>query len=126
METDWSAGRVIQALEEAGVAEDTLVVFTADNGASHYTGMDTLVEHHRSSGPYRGARRKSGKGATASPWSCAGRASAPGTRNDQLIGLNDLFATTAAIVDERLPDNAAWRQREHAARPDRRRRGSAA
>ncbi|MBX3180427.1 MAG: arylsulfatase [Candidatus Hydrogenedentes bacterium] len=108
METDWSAGRVIQALEEAGVAEDTLVVFTADNGASHYTGMDTLLEHgHQSSGPYRGRKAQIWEGGHRVPlvvrWPGV---VAPGTRNDQLIGLNDLFATTAAIVDERLPDNA--------------------
>ena len=32
METDWSAGQVIKAIDDAGIAEDTIVIFTADNG----------------------------------------------------------------------------------------------
>jgi len=55
METDWSAGQVIQAVDEAGIADDTIVIFTADNGHSHYTGWEPLVEAgHMPSGPYRG------------------------------------------------------------------------
>ena len=38
METNWSAGQVIKAVDQAGIAENTIVIFTADNGHSHYTG----------------------------------------------------------------------------------------
>ena len=55
METDWSVGQVIKAVDDAGIAENTIVIFTADNGHSHYTGWETLVKiGHLPSGPYRG------------------------------------------------------------------------
>ncbi len=44
METDWSAGQVIKAVDDAGIADNTIVIFTADNGHSHYTGWETLVK----------------------------------------------------------------------------------
>ena len=34
METDWAAGQVIEAIDSAGIADDTIVLFTADNGHS--------------------------------------------------------------------------------------------
>ena len=43
METDWSSGQILQAVDDAGIAENTIVIFTADNGHSHYTGWDQLV-----------------------------------------------------------------------------------
>ena len=42
METDWAAGQVIDALEKHGLAENTLVIFTADNGHCAYTGLKPL------------------------------------------------------------------------------------
>ncbi|MDP7304722.1 MAG: arylsulfatase, partial [Pirellulaceae bacterium] len=55
METDWSAGQVIKAIDDAGIADNTIVIFTADNGHSHYTGWKELVDAgHMPSGPYRG------------------------------------------------------------------------
>jgi len=55
METDWSAGQVVQAVEDAGLSENTIIIFTADNGHSHYTGWDELIEAgHLPSGQYRG------------------------------------------------------------------------
>ncbi len=55
IETDWSAGQVIAAVDDAGIADDTIVIFTADNGHSHDTGRDELVAAgHLPSGSYRG------------------------------------------------------------------------
>ncbi len=52
METDWSAGQVLKAVDDAGIADNTLVIFTADNGHSHYTGWPDLINAgHLPSGP---------------------------------------------------------------------------
>jgi len=109
METDWSAGQVIQALEDAGVADNTLVIFTADNGHSHYTGWEDLVAAgHLPSGPYRGHKGDIWEGGHRVPFMVRWPGHVePATASDQLVCLNDIMATCASIVGAGLPDNAA-------------------
>ncbi len=53
METD-SAGQVIKAIDDAGIADTTIVIFTADDGHSRYTGWKKLDDgSHLPSSPYR-------------------------------------------------------------------------
>lgn len=109
METDWSAGQVIQAIDEAGLADDTLVVFTADNGHSHYTGWQQLVAAgHQPSGPYRGHKGDIWEGGHRVPlvvrW--PGRVE-PGSTSSQMVCLTDLFATSAEIVGAQPPADGA-------------------
>jgi len=105
IETDWSAGQVVEAIDDAGLAEETIVVFTADNGHSHYTGWEQLVAAgHRPSGPYRGHKGDVWEGGHRVPlvvrW--PGHVEA-GTSSDQIVCLTDLFATCAEIIGEELP-----------------------
>ncbi len=61
-EIDWSAGQILQALEEAGVAGNTLVLFSSDNGpwsnmpARMFAGGQIDPWHAGSAGPFRGAK----------------------------------------------------------------------
>ncbi len=109
METDWSAGQVFKAIEEAGIANDTIVIFTADNGHAHYTGWDRLVEAgHKPSGPYRGHKGDIWEGGHRVPFILRWPARiAAGSSSDQLLCLNDVFATCAELVGGELPDEAA-------------------
>lgn len=109
METDWAVGQVLQAIDEAGLADDTIVVFTADNGHSHYTGWERLVAAgHRPSGPYRGHKGDIWEGGHRVPlvvrW--PGHVE-PGTESEQMVCLTDLFATCAEVVGEKLPATGA-------------------
>jgi len=109
METDWSAGQVIKAIDEAGLAQDTLLIFTADNGHSHYTGWEKLIAAgHLPSGPYRGHKGDIWEGGHRVPFIVRwpGRV-APGTSNDSLLCLNDILATAAELVGAGLPDRTA-------------------
>jgi arylsulfatase A-like enzyme len=109
METDWSAGQVIQALEAAGIADNTLVIFTADNGHSHYTGWDELVNAgHLPSGEFRGHKSNIWEGGHRVPFLVRWPGQVdPGKTSDQILSLNDVFATCAEIVGKELPPNAA-------------------
>ncbi len=105
METDWSVGEVLKAIDDAGVAEDTIVIFTADNGHSHYTGWEQLVAAgHQPSGPYRGHKGDIWEGGHRVPlvvrW--PGNAKA-GSSSEQMVCLTDMFATCAQIIGEELP-----------------------
>ncbi len=109
METDWSAGQVIQAIDQAGLGENTVVIFTADNGHSHYTGWNDLIKAgHLPSGPYRGHKGDVWEGGHRVPlvvrW--PGKVQAGG-RSDQLICLTDLLATSADLLGTKLPATGA-------------------
>ncbi len=109
METDWSAGQVIKAVDDAGIADDTIIIFTADNGHSHYTGWQELVAAgHLPSGPYRGHKGDVWEGGHRVPlvvrWPKRIKA---GTSSDQLACLTDVFATCAEVVGAMLPAEGA-------------------
>jgi arylsulfatase A-like enzyme len=113
-QTDWVIGQVIDALERNGVAENTLVIFTSDNGAE-ITGevnpgaYDRVQQSaHRSSGELRGAKRDAWEGGHRVPFIARwpGKIQA-GTVSDETICHVDFIATVAAILGEKLPDDAA-------------------
>jgi arylsulfatase A-like enzyme len=109
METDWSAGQVVQAIDAAGIAHNTILIFTGDNGHSHYTGFERLVKAGiQPSGPYRGAKGDIWEGGHRVPFIVRWpKVTAAGGSSDQLLCLNDLFATCAEILGDELPTNAA-------------------
>jgi len=109
METDWSAGQVLEAIDEAGIADSTLVIFTADNGHSHYTGWPKLVDAgHMPSGPYRGHKGDIWEGGHRIPlivrWPPR---IAGGSTSRQMVCLTDIFATCAELLKAELPANGA-------------------
>lgn len=109
METDWSAGQVIQAVDQAGIAEDTIVIFTADNGHSHYTGWQPLVDAgHQPSGPYRGHKGDIWEGGHRVPLVMRWPKRIPAdSSSDHLVSLTDFFATFSEITQGSLPHDGA-------------------
>jgi arylsulfatase A-like enzyme len=109
METDWSAGQVIEAIDKAGIADETIVIFTADNGHAGAGGWQQLVAAgHKPSGQFRGFKGQIWEGGHRVPFIVRwpGRVEA-GSRSDQLLCLNDVFATCAQLFGQPLPDQAA-------------------
>ena len=69
METDAVVGRVLDALEKSGTAENTLVVFTSDNGCAPYIGVTDLEKQgHYPSGPLRGYKADAWEGGHRVPF----------------------------------------------------------
>jgi arylsulfatase A-like enzyme len=108
METDAVVGRVLDALEKSGVAENTLVVFTSDNGKAAYTGAAELEKKgHYSSGPLRGYKTSVYEGGHREPFIVRWPGVAKlGSVCGQLVQQADLMATLADIFSTKLPDNA--------------------
>jgi len=105
METDWSVGEVLNAVEDADISENTLIIFTADNGHSHYTGWEKLVDAgHAPSGPFRGHKGDIWEGGHRVPFIAKwiGKISS-GTSSDQLICLTDIYATCQDLISGNLP-----------------------
>jgi arylsulfatase A-like enzyme len=108
MEVDWSLGQVLDALERKGVADSTLVIFTSDNGCSPAAGTAALESQgHFSSGPFRGYKADIWDGGHRVPFIARwpGKVKA-GAVCDDTIGLIDLMATCADLLQVKLPDNA--------------------
>jgi len=108
MQTDASVGAVLKALDENGVAENTLVIFTSDNGCSPEADYKQLAQHgHDPSHVFRGTKADIFEGGHRVPFiarwpgNVASRA-----RSDQLVCLNDFMATCAEILGAKLPDHA--------------------
>jgi arylsulfatase A-like enzyme len=100
---DAVVGQISEALDKAGLAENTLVIFTSDNGS-----VSDPVGGHRPNGALRGKKAKIYEGGHRVPFIARwpGKIKA-GSVNDQLVGVNDFLATVAAIVGHKLGDNAA-------------------
>ncbi|HUW62647.1 MAG TPA: sulfatase-like hydrolase/transferase [Candidatus Bathyarchaeia archaeon] len=107
VEVDWAVGEVLKALEQNGLAEDTLVIFTSDNGPENYAYARVREHLHYSMGQLRGIKRDTWEGGHRVPFLARwpGRTS-PGTIRDEILCLTDLMATVAAVVGAELPEDA--------------------
>jgi arylsulfatase A len=108
METDAIVGRVLDALEKSGAAENTLVVFTADNGCAPYIGVEDLEKMgHYPSGPLRGYKADAWEGGHRVPFIVRwpGKVKA-GSVCNQLVSQADLMRTFADVLEVKLPDTA--------------------
>jgi arylsulfatase A-like enzyme len=108
METDAVVGRVLEALEKSGAADNTLVIFTSDNGCAPYVGAKELEEKgHFPSGPLRGYKADAWEGGHRVPfivrWPAVVKA---GTVCSQLVYQADCIRTFADVFSVNLPDTA--------------------
>jgi len=108
METDACVGMVLDALSEHGVAENSLVIFTSDNGCSPQADFPALREKgHDPSYILRGHKADIWDGGHRVPFIARwpGKVAA-GSVSEQLVSLVDLMATCADILDVDLPQDA--------------------
>jgi arylsulfatase A len=103
---DAKIGEILQALEQEGMAEETLVIFTSDNGPVWYE-KDILRFGHDSSGGLRGMKGDAYEGGHRMPFIVRWPGVVgPSSVTNQTISFTDLLATFAEIVDKDLPENA--------------------
>ncbi|MEM7314670.1 MAG: sulfatase-like hydrolase/transferase, partial [Planctomycetota bacterium] len=108
VQSDWSCGQLLQALKSAGHFDNTIVVFTADNGPERYAYPRDENLDHWSAYPLRGLKRDIYEGGHRVPFLIRwpGKIEA-GSVSDELVSQIDLMETLAAIVGYDLPDDAA-------------------
>jgi arylsulfatase A len=98
---DRCAGEVLKALDRIGAAEDTLVIFTSDNGPHPGT------NGHRSAGAWRGLKSHVWEGGHRVPFIAAWPGRVPaGRTSDEPLCLTDFMATFAALAGVPLPEDA--------------------
>ncbi|MHC5068404.1 MAG: sulfatase family protein [Planctomycetota bacterium] len=104
MQTDAGVGRVLAAIDDKGIADNTIVIFTADNGCSGAAGFpELLAQGHNPSGQLRGHKTDIWDGGHRVPhlvrWPAA---VAAGSTCDRLTVLGDIVATAAELVGHDL------------------------
>ncbi len=109
-EHDWAAGEILAELDRLGIADNTLVVYTSDNGGLDLAEFKVPEKSaarqygHRMNGPWRGMKSDAWEGGHRVPmivrW--PGRAPA-GTVSEALVSLNDLFSTFLAAAGTAAP-----------------------
>jgi arylsulfatase A len=108
-ELDRSVGGILSALDKTGLADNTLVIFTSDNGGVFKPERDSLQTTAfkaglKVNGPLRGGKHSVWEGGFKVPFLVRWPGKVPaGTVCHEMISLADMLATTAAIVGEELP-----------------------
>lgn len=108
-EFDHIVGELMKTLERLGVADNTLVIVSSDNGPETLTTINMRADHqHDGARPLRGVKRDQWEGGHRVPFIARwpGRIKA-GTESSQTICQTDIMHTCAAIIGAELPDNAA-------------------
>jgi arylsulfatase A-like enzyme len=95
---DRNVGRVLDALKAHGLDENTLVIFTSDNGGANYIGLPDINK------PFRGWKATFFEGGIHVPFFMRWPAKLPkGARYDQPVGHVDIFSTAAAAAAAEAP-----------------------
>ncbi|MEW4564304.1 arylsulfatase [Bremerella sp. JC770] len=105
METDHAVVEVAKALDRNGLTDNTLVIFTSDNGCSKAAGIQKLAQQgHVVSAHLRGSKADIWDGGHRVPFLVRwpGKVEA-GSTSDQLICLTDWFATAADMIEAEVP-----------------------
>jgi arylsulfatase A-like enzyme len=109
METDWAVAKVLDALDRSGQAENTLVIFSADNGPTEPKFQKDLIGKgcdliHQ----FRGLKRSVYEGGHRVPYIVRWPGVIPpGSSCAEPVSLNDFMATMADLTGYNLPTNAA-------------------
>ncbi|TDE10677.1 sulfatase family protein [Jiangella asiatica] len=105
---DWAVGELLTALDDAGLADDTIVIVTSDNGAPMIFTDDGDPAVHRANGPYRGQKGDLWDGGHREPlvarW--PGRFP-PGTVRDDPVCLTDVLPTVLTAAGMPVPTDTA-------------------
>jgi arylsulfatase A-like enzyme len=106
VQVDDALGRVMKALDEARLTDNTLLIFTSDNGA-HWLPSDIQEFTHRANDGLRGQKADIWDGGHRVPFIARWPGVAkPGSVSTEIICQTDLMATVASIVGAKLPADA--------------------
>lgn len=108
IETDWHIGRLLDLLDREGLADNTLVIVTSDNGPETTWKQREDLYQHASNGYYRGGKRSIYEGGHRVPFVVRWPERVDsGSRSHRPICQTDLLATLAEMLTVKLPDDAA-------------------
>lgn len=110
VELDWAVGEIFALLDELGIREETMVIFSSDNGPIYDDGYgDGAIEDangHKANGPFRGGKYTAYEGGTRLPFIVNWKGVVPeGKVSSAVFSQVDLMASLAALIGAELPDS---------------------
>ncbi len=98
---DWSVGKIMEMLEQSGLAQNTLVIVTSDNGAMKG------ANGHKSNGDFRGYKANIWDGGHRIPFIARwlGKIKS-GSQSSEVISLSDMFTTISGLVSAKVPEGS--------------------
>ena len=119
---DWSVGEILKALEVNGLSDNTIVIFSSDNGPVYDDGYQdgTTVRTstkevdngHDGSGPYRGGKYQIYEGGTRVPFLIRWPAKIEPGISSALVNQIDFMGSFAQLLDQSLPEGEALDSRD--------------
>lgn len=106
LQLDWTVGQIMDQLELLGLAENTLIVFTSDNGPvlddGYQDGAVALNDQHTPAGPLRGGKYSLFEGGTRVPFIVSWPGVIKPGASDAMICQIDLIASFAAMLGQQV------------------------
>ena len=116
-QVDWMVGEIVSELESLGIADNTLVIFTSDNGPVLNDGYADqsvkLIGEHRPAGKFRGGKYSAYEAGTRVPTIVYWPGSVEASINHALVSQIDIYASLAGLVGQDIVDRAAIDSRNH-------------
>lgn len=115
---DWSVGKIMETLDKLGIADNTIVLLTSDNGPvvddGYQDQAEELLNGHKPAGPWRGNKYSAFEGGTAIPvivrWPKNVKA---GQTSDVLMSQIDFMASFGNLIGATFPKGSAPDSRNH-------------
>ena len=111
VEMDWCVGEMLNALDKLGIRDNTIVIFSSDNGPVLDDGyQDQAVElagDHKAAGPLRGGKYSRFEGGTRVPFIVSWPGNIKPGETDAMVCQMDFYASFAAMAGQKLGDSDA-------------------
>ena len=111
VEADWCVGEFMKTLEDEGLLDNTLIIFSSDNGPvlndGYYDDAVEKIGNHTPSGELRGGKYSLFEAGTRVPFITYWKGKIKPLKSDAMVSQLDLFSSLAAIVnsEKRTPDS---------------------
>lgn len=111
IELDWCVGQVLDKLEELGIRENSIVIFSSDNGPVLFDAYEDnsieLAGDHKPAGPLRGGKYSSFDGGTRVPFIVSWPGTVQPGESDAMVCQMDFQASFASMLNRELSDDEA-------------------
>lgn len=110
LQLDWTVGQILDKLETLGIAENTIIIFSSDNGPvlddGYLDGAAKFKNVHKQSGPLRGGKYSIFEAGTRVPLVISGPQIPKNKTSDILVSQIDILASVAQLLNLPSPADA--------------------